>query len=319
MELELPWVEKYRPKKLDEVVGQEEITKRLKAYVKAKNMPSMLFAGRAGVGKTASALALAHELYGEDISRNFLELNASDERGIDIIRGKIKDFAATLPYGDVPFKIIFLDEADALTRDAQQALRRTMEKFAGTCRFILSCNYSSKIIEPIQSRCALFRFKPLDDKDIIRRLEFIAKKEKLHVTKDGYKAIVYVSEGDMRKAINILQVAAITSKKIDEDAVYKVASRAKPEEARKMIDLAIKGKFLEARKQLDKLLYEYGLSAEDVLIQVHREVLDMNMDDHAKLEIIDKIGEVNFRVTEGANERLQLEALLAGLSLIKKK
>ncbi len=318
-DFDLPWVEKYRPKKLDDVVGQEEIVKRLKAYVKAKNMPSMLFAGRAGIGKTASALALAHELYGENISRNFLELNASDERGIDVIRGKIKDFAATLPYGDVSFKIIFLDEADALTRDAQQALRRTMEKYARTCRFILSCNYSSKIIEPIQSRCALFRFKPLSDEDIIKRLKYIAEKEKLHVTDDGYKAIVYVAEGDMRKAINTLQVAAIISKKITENVVFKVASRAKPEEARKMVDLALKGKFTEARKQLDKLLYEYGLSAEDILLQLHREVIEMDMDDRAKLEIIDRIGEANFRVTEGANERLQLEALLAELALLAKK
>ncbi len=317
--MDLPWVEKYRPKKLTEVVGQDEIVKRLKAYAKAKNMPSMLFAGRAGIGKTASALALGHELYGDDMKRNFLELNASDERGIDIIRGKIKDFAATLPYGGIPFKIIFLDEADALTRDAQQALRRTMEKYAGTCRFILSCNYSSKIIEPIQSRCALFRFKPLTEKEITKRLEHISKEEGLHVTKDGYEAIVYVCEGDMRKAINVLQVAAITNKKIDEDAVYKVSSRARPEEARRMIELAIKGKFMDARKQLDKLLYEYGLSAEDVLMQVHRELLDMKMDDKEKLGVIDKIGETNFRVTEGANERLQLEALLAELALIAKR
>ncbi len=318
-ELDLPWVEKYRPKKLNEIVGQEEITERLEAYVKSKNMPNLLFAGRAGIGKTASALALAHELYGDDVTRNFLELNASDERGIDVIRGKIKDFAATMPYGGVPFKIIFLDEADALTRDAQQALRRTMEKYSKTCRFILSCNYSSKIIEPIQSRCAIFRFKPLSDKDIKKRLEYIAKKEDLEVTKDGYDAIVYVAEGDMRRAINVLQVAAILSKKIDEGIVYKVSSRARPEEARKMVDLAMRGKFTDARKQLDKLLYEYGLSAEDILMQLHREVVDMDLDDKVKLEVIDKIGEVNFRVTEGANERLQLEALLAELALLTKK
>ena len=319
MGFDLPWVEKYRPERLSEVVGQEEITKRLEAYVKAKNMPSMIFAGRAGIGKTASALALAHELYKKDVSRNLLELNASDERGIDIIRGKIKDFAATLPFGDAPFKIIFLDEADALTRDAQQALRRTMEKYARTCRFILSCNYSSKIIEPIQSRCALFRFKPLTDKDIVKRLKHIAEKEKLKVTEDGYEAIVYVSEGDMRRAINTLQVASILGKRIDRDIVFKVSSRARPEEARKMIDLALSGKFIESRKQLNKLLYEYGLSAEDILLQLHREVIGMNIDDRAKLEIIERIGEANFRVTEGSNERLQLESLLAEMALLKKK
>lgn len=318
-DFDLPWVEKYRPTKLNEVVGQEEITSRLEAYVHAKNMPNLLFSGRAGIGKTASTLALAHEMFGDDITRNFLELNASDERGIDVIRGKIKDFASTMPFGGVPFKIIFLDEADALTRDAQQALRRTMEKYSKTCRFILSCNYSSKIIEPIQSRCALFRFKPLNDGDILKRLKYIAKNEGLEVENDGYKAVIYVSDGDMRKAVNTLQVAAAVSKKINEDVVFKVASRAKPREVRDLVELGLTHKFLEARKKLDILLYEYGLSAEDILMQLHKEVVNMSIDDRSKLEIIDRIGEVNFRVTEGANERLQLEALLAELGLLAGK
>ncbi len=316
MEISLPWVEKYRPKRLSDVVGQKAVVERLEAYAKAKDMPHLLFTGRAGIGKTACAIALANELYGAE-KRDILELNASDERGIDIIRGKIKDFAATLSIGDVPFKIIFLDESDSLTRDAQNALRRTMEKYSKTCRFILSCNYPSKIIEPIQSRCALFRFTPLNEKDITHRLKHIAKEEKLDVGEKAYDALVYVAEGDLRRAINTLQVAATLSKKVTEDSIYKVAARARPEEIREMVSLALAGKFLEARKALDALLYDYALSAEDVLLQVHREVTGSDkFSPKQKVALVDRIGEASFRVAEGANERIQLEAFLAQLVLM---
>ncbi|MCR4368512.1 MAG: AAA family ATPase, partial [archaeon] len=163
--IELPWIEKYRPHTLAEVVGQKDITKRLESYVKQRTLPNLLFSGPAGVGKTSSSVAIAKEFFGPSFSQNFLELNASDERGIDVVRETIKNFARTLAF-DYGFKIIFLDESDALTTDAQQALRRTMEKYSRTCRFILSCNYSSRLIEPIQSRCVVFRFKPLSSKDV---------------------------------------------------------------------------------------------------------------------------------------------------------
>lgn len=320
MDIELPWTEKYRSKKLDDnIVGQDAIVKRLKAYVKQKNMPNMLFAGPPGVGKTLCAIALAYELFDDSFGQNFMELNASDARGIDVVREQIKNYAATLPFGGIKFKIIFLDEADALTKDAQNALRRTMENTSATTRFILSANYSSKIIEPIQSRCALFRFRPLSEQHIIERLKHIAQKEKVHVEADGYKALVYASEGDMRKAINFLQTASTLGEKVTEDTVYKVASKARPKEVRELIDLAMDGKFEQARKKLDSLLYEYGLSGEDVILQLYRETLGLDIDQRKKVELIDKIGEYNFRITEGANERIQLEALLAYLVLIGKK
>lgn len=321
LEIELPWTEKYRSKKLDDgIVGHEEIVKRLKVYGKEKNMPNMLFAGMSGIGKTLCAVALAHELYGDSFKQNFLELNASDERGIDIIRGKIKNFAATIPYGkSTNFKIIFLDEADALTRDAQNALRRTMENYVRTCRFVLSCNYSSKIIEPIQSRCALFRFRPLNKAEITKRLKYVSKNEKLDVADSAYDALVYASEGDMRKAINFLQTSSTLKGKITEDTVYKVAAKAKPKEVKELISLGLNGDFEKARKKLDSLLFEYGMSGEDVILQIYKEILKTNIDEKKKVDIIDKIGEFNFRISEGANERIQLEALLAYLILKGKK
>jgi replication factor C small subunit len=319
-DIELPWVEKYRPANLSEVVGHEEITNRLKNYVQRRNLPNMMFSGPAGTGKTSSSIALAKELFGKNFEQNFLELNASDDRGIDVVRNTIKDFARTLAF-DSDFKIIFLDECDALTQDAQQALRRTMEKYTKTCRFILSCNYSSKILEPIQSRCVIYRFKPLNAKDVEKQVKLISEKEKIHVEEKAIVALNYVSQGDLRKTINILQAASTLDKKITEDSVYSVSSRARPEQVQEMILFALKGKFLEARKKLEELMYEQGMSGEDVLVQMYRETMNMDekeLADKDKIALVDTIGEYDFRIVEGANERIQLEALLAQYMKYKK-
>lgn len=318
--IELPWIEKYRPETLEQIVGQNDITRRLQSYVKNNTMPNLLFSGSAGIGKTSCSVALAKEFFKESFSQNFLELNASDERGIDVVRDTIKNFARTLAF-DFGFKIIFLDESDALTTDAQQALRRTMEKYVRTCRFILSCNYSSKIIEPIQSRCVVFRFSQLNSKAIEGKIKEISENEKVSIDDKAIEAIVYVSSGDLRKAINVLQASSSTGEKVTEKIVYEVSARARPEEVKEMIKLALSGKFLEARSALDKLIYEYGMSGEDVIIQLHRELIDMDekeVDSKTKIELVDKIGEYNFRMVEGANERIQLEALLAQFLKYKK-
>ncbi len=310
------WTEKYRPKTFEEIYGQKEIVERVKTLVKSGNMPHLLFAGPAGVGKTTLALVIAHSLYGSTWRDNFLELNASDERGIDVIRDKVKNFARTKAIGNVPFKIIYLDEADALTRDAQQALRRIMENYTATCRFILACNYSSKIIEPIQSRCTVFRFKPLPQEELMNLLEKIAKNEGLKIDKKALEALYIVSEGDARKAINILQGCSAESKKISEDIVYKVAGYANPQEILEVLNLALKGKFVDARKLLLTTMLEYGLSGLDVIKQIQRFVLKLEVDDRKKLEIIKECGEVEFRMVEGSDEFIQLEALLAKIALL---
>jgi replication factor C small subunit len=305
------WVEKYRPQKLDEVVGQTDITERLKAYAQTKSMPHLLFAGPAGTGKTTCAIALAKELFGDTWKANFQEMNASDERGISVVRTKIKDYARIAPMGEMGFKIIFLDEADALTPEAQAALRRTMERYTQTCRFIMSCNYSSKIIEPIQSRCAVFRFRPLKAEDIKKYLTRIAKTEGKELTEDGMDALVYVAEGDARKATNSLQVAASMGDTIDSDMIYKTASLARPEEVKKMLTTALSGSFAEARSRLDDLLITYGLSGTDVIRQIHKSIVELPVPDHKKVQLVDKVGEIEFRIVEGGNERIQLEALIS--------
>lgn len=317
------WVEKHRPKSLDEVVGQEEVVERLKAYVKTRSLPHLLFAGPAGTGKTTCAIALTRELFGENWTLNFNELNASDERGIDVVRTKIKSFARMAPIGEGGFRVIFLDEADALTADAQAALRRTMEKFTTTCRFILSVNYSSKIIEPIQSRCAVFRFRPLKDEAIDKYLARIAKEEGLTITKEGMGALIYIAQGDLRKATNSLQVAASISETVDEDTLYRVAATARPERIMELLDKSMEGDFMAARSVLDDLMIEYGLSGEDLIKQIHRTIFDLSIPDDIRVKLIDKIGEVEFRMIEGSNERIQLENLisnfvLAGLEMKKR-
>ena len=309
------WIEKYRPKKLEDVVGQTEVIRRLSAYIKSKNLPHLLFSGPAGVGKTGSAICVARELFGEDWTNNFTELNASDERGIEVVRTKIKNFARTSPLGGSDFKIIFLDEADALTSDAQSALRRTMEKYTGSCRFIMSCNYSSKIIEPVQSRCAVYRFRPISGEAVEQRIRYIAETEGITLTKDGLEAIKYVASGDMRRAINALQAAAMIDKTVDMDAIYKTTSTVRPEKMTELIRYALDGNFIKARSQLDYLLIEEGLSGEDMVVQIYRAMLDMTISDRLKVDMVDKIGEIDFRIAEGANDRIQLEALIAHFML----
>ncbi|MFC6722328.1 AAA family ATPase [Halobacteriaceae archaeon SHR40] len=493
------WLEKYRPQRFDEIVGQDAIVDRLRSYVDRNDLPNMLFAGPAGVGKTTSAIAAARELYGEDWEEHFLELNASDERGIDVVRDRIKSFART-SFGGANYRIIFLDEADALcvppgtevvagypsspevkpieevatdgepipsvdfetneiqsdkgklvdsgvadffeveladgrtilaslshpffvvdedgtlvekelrelspgdkiadfkddigvsqcevcgawtagrfcsmdckdegeefepalvsdgglqtvetaevnsieyshrgkaynismegtpnfmlangilthnTSDAQSALRRTMEQFSNNVRFILSCNYSSQIIDPIQSRCTVFRFSPLPDEAIERQVRMVAENEGIEITDDGIEALIYVAGGDMRAAINGLQAAAVTGGVVDEESVFEITSTARPEDIEEMVTLALDGDFTASRTQLDRLLTDEGIAGGDIIDQLHRSVWEFELEDQAAVRVLDRIGEADYRITSGANERIQLEALLASLALEK--
>ena len=313
------WTEKYRPVNFEEIKGQEEIVSKVKAFVEQKNLPHLMFAGPAGIGKSTLALVTAKQMFGSEWRQNFLELNASDERGIDVVRVKVKDFARTKAIGDVPFKIIFLDECDALTRDAQQALRRTMENYAATCRFILACNYSSKIIDPIQSRCAMFRFRPLAKEHMLELVDFIVAKESLKVDDDAKLALIEVSGGDCRKLENVLQSCASVTDNITQEVVYSMASTAQPKEVKDLLSIAITGDFLTARKQLLDIMLRYGLSGLDVIKQIQKEIWELDIDSRQKVFLIDKCGEIEFRLVEGSDEYLQLEALLAQICAVNSK
>ena len=317
--MNVPWVEKYRPQTLDDVVGQEQIVGRLKRYVEENSMPNIMFTGSAGVGKTTCALALAKALLGEYWQQNFLELNASDARGIDTVRNEIKSFCKLKAVG-APFRIIFLDEVDNMTKDAQQALRREMEMYTKTSSFILSCNYSSKIIDPIQSRCAIFRFAPIKSAQIIKRLQYIAEKENIEAELSALENIVYFTQGDMRRSINILQASTTTDNKVTDETVFDVISRAKPKDVRKIINKAIDKDFMAARDLLRDIMLVDGISGDDLITQIYQEVSQMTTEglisEENFVKLMEYMSECDYRIREGANARLQLEALLSKFLLV---
>jgi len=310
----LLWVEKYRPKTLDEIINREEIVTRLKAFVKTKNVPNMLFVGPPGTGKTTAALALVNDLYQGSTAGRYMELNASDERGINTIREIVKDFARSRPSTEIPFKILILDESDNMTQDAQQALRRIMERYASITRFILLANYQWGIIEPIQSRCAIFRFPPLSPTHIREGVIRVLEKEGVSWTEEAIDEIVKVARGDMRKAINIAQSAAGGLKKITGESVRQVVGVLHPREIEEMISEALKGDFTSARKRLAKLLYDDGLSANDILREMNSELMSIEMDEKKRLQVVNALGEANFRVAMGADAEIQISTVLAALA-----
>jgi replication factor C small subunit len=319
----LMWVEKYRPKNLDEIVDLSDIVQSLKAFMRnPKTMPHLLLAGIPGTGKTTVALCIAHELFGQNWKTFTLELNASDERGIDTVRDRIKDFSrySRSGFGDVPFALVILDESDQMTGPAQTALRRIMETSSRTSRFILICNQSGKIIEPIQSRCAIFRFSKLDKKAMIAHLEHIAKKENVTLSPEAAERIVEYSEGDLRHAINALQTASVYRDGIvDEKTVLQVIGEASPKQVQMMINKALKGEFVDARKIMYELMGAYGFSGSEIVRQMQRELFKLSyISPEQKADLTSIIGEYDYRLTQGANSDIQLSALLAQFGKVGK-
>lgn len=310
------WVEKYRPSKLSEIVNQKEIIGSLEALIKdPTDMPHLMFSGSAGVGKTTTALCISRQILGEYAKDYTLELNASDERGIGMVREKVKKFSRFAGMVDVPFKIIILDEADEMTSDAQTALRRIIEDTAKYCRFILIANNISKIIDPIQSRCATFKFTSIPEEDVINHLENIAKKEKVKSDKKGLKAIYDYSEGDLRHAINLMQATASIGE-ISEENVKSSAGLTKTSDVDIVLKMALSGKIVDAREKMIELTKVYGMSESDFLKYLNSAVFKTKHDNIS--DILKVIAKYDYRILVGANPEIQLTAMLAELGKLEK-
>ncbi len=321
----LMWIEKYRPKTIDEVVDQKEAVDGIKALLKTPaTMPHFLFAGPPGTGKSTVALCVARQLMGDGFRKLVLELNASDERGIGVVRERIKGFSQiiqTTPSG-VQFGLVILDESDEMTKDAQTALRRIMETSSRTCRFILICNYQSGIIEPIQSRCSVFRFRHLEEAEAIDYLTKICRAEKVEADPKAVKRIFELSEGDLRRAVNYLQVVATSSKggRLDLSTLNKFMPEAESELIREMLTLALQGDFMKARDVMYELMGKLGVSGREIIRGANREVNRIpEFTGDKQVDVVRALGEYDFRLTQGANEDIQLSAMLAQLSQIGRK
>jgi len=308
-----PWVEKYRPKLLHDVIGNEDTVDRLKVFAKQGNLPNIIIAGPPGSGKTTSILCLARELLGNAFENAVLELNASNERGIDVVRNKIKLFAqqkVTLPPGRQ--KLIILDEADSMTDGAQQALRRTMEIYSKTTRFALACNQSDKIIEPIQSRCAIIRFSRLSDAQVLARLLEVCKAERVDWDNEGLEAVVFTAEGDMRQALNNLQSTVAGFGFVSSDNVFKVCDEPHPLLIKDMLNHCMKAEVNQAY-EIIRHLWRLGYSPEDIISTIMRVTKIHNMPEFTKMEFIKEIGLTHLRIAEGVDSLIQLSGLVARL------
>ena len=311
------WVEKYRPKNMSDIINQKEIMGSLLGLMKNQTeMPNLLFSGGAGVGKTTTAMCLSREILGERWQDYTLELNASDERGIGMVREKVKKFSRFAGLDtEIPFKIIILDEADEMTSDAQTALRRIIEDAAKFCRFILIANNVSKIIPPIQSRCANFKFSQINQNDIINYLKMILKKEKIKSDEKGIMEVTKYAEGDLRHAINLLQAVASTGN-ITQANVKSTAGLTKTNDVVDVLKLSVSGKIHDARDKMIELIKVYGMSESDFLKYINQALFTMKTEHLEDMSQI--IAKYDYRILSGANPEIQLTAMLAELSKFSK-
>lgn len=318
--IDIPWVEKYRPRTLDEIVSHERSIARIKEITSSGSMPHLIFEGPPGTGKTSTALAMVHDMF-KGLPRNIInesvkELNASDARGINVVRTVIKDFIKSKKNPRIPFKVLILDESDNMTAAAQQALRRQMEKFSKNCRLILICNYSNKIIPPIQSRCAVVHFKPLSDSSIINQIKFIAEKEKVKISEAGVEVLAYISYGDLRSSINTLQAAAMLSLtenyEIQEDDIYGITGIVDKRDIELLIEKALGGE-LDTALELVEEMIKFGSSGKEIALQVFNTAKLSDMSDDDKIIISALTSDTIYRISRGCTEVIQLRALVAGM------
>ncbi|CAL1412490.1 unnamed protein product [Linum trigynum] len=312
-----PWVEKYRPQSLDDVAAHRDIIDTIERLTNEKKLPHLLLYGPPGTGKTSTILAVARKLYGPDYRNMILELNASDDRGIDVVRQQIQDFASSQSFSFGPrssVKLVLLDEADAMTKDAQFALRRVIEKYTKSTRFALICNHVNKIIPALQSRCTRFRFAPLDPVHVSGRLRHVIESEQLDVTETGLAALVRLSNGDMRKALNILQATQMASKHITEDAVYLCTGNPLPKDIEQICFWLLNESFSDGFKCIAEMKNRKGLAMVDIVREVTMFVFRIKMPSDVRVKLINDIADIEYRLTFGCNDKLQLGSLIASFT-----
>lgn len=311
----LPWVEKYRPQSLGDLISHEEIINTIERFIDEDHLPHLLFYGPPGTGKTSTILACARKLYTpKEFPSMVLELNASDDRGIGVVRQQILSFASTRTIFKSGFKLIILDEADAMTNDAQNALRRVVEKFTENVRFCLICNYLSKIIPAIQSRCTRFRFGPLGNEQILPRLNYVIEQEKVDVSEDGRKALLALSGGDMRKVLNILQSTNMAYNKVTEDNVYTCVGHPLRQDITNIINWMLNEDFQKSVKNVTELKTAKGLALQDILTELHSYVQRIDFPVTVRVHLVERLSDIEVRLNAGASEKLQLSAVVAAFS-----
>uniref|UniRef100_A0A8C5DP02 Activator 1 subunit 5 n=1 Tax=Gouania willdenowi TaxID=441366 RepID=A0A8C5DP02_GOUWI len=316
----LPWVEKYRPQSLDDLISHQDILSTIQRFISQDKLPHLLFYGPPGTGKTSTILACARQLYKErEFNSMVLELNASDDRGIDVVRGPILSFASTRTIFKKGFKLVILDEADAMTQDAQNALRRVIEKYTENTRFCLIGNYLSKIIPALQSRCTRFRFGPLSPDQMIPRLEFVIQQENIDITPDGMKAIVTLSSGDMRRSLNILQSTSMAYDKVSEETVYTCTGHPLRSDIANILDWCLNQDFTTAYKQILQLKTLKGLALNDILTDIHLLVHRVDFPPAVRIELLIKLADIEYvhRLASGTSEKIQLSSMVAAFQAVR--
>lgn len=314
----LPWVEKYRPNKLDDLISQKEIVGTIQKFMAEDRLPHLLFYGPPGVGKTSTILACAKQMFKtQHFNSQVLELNASDDRGIGMVRDSVLTFASTRTIFSSGFKLVILDEADSMTKDAQNALRRIIERFTENTRFCLICNYLNKIIPALQSRCTKFRFSPLKLELIKPRLEYVIANEEITVTEDGMQAVIQLSGGDMRKALNILQSTSMSSEVVNEESVYTCTGHPLKRDIQAIVEWMLQEDFHTAQEKIHILKQMKGLALQDILTEVHDMVQRIEFPPKIKISLLEALSEVEYRLASGTNERIQMSSMIAAFNITK--
>ncbi|CAM6114687.1 unnamed protein product [Calypogeia fissa] len=312
-----PWVEKYRPANLSDVAAHKNIIDTIDRLTGENRLPHLLLYGPPGTGKTSTILAVARKLYGPQFQNMILELNASDDRGIDVVRNQVQDFASTqsITFGTkINVKLIILDEADAMTKDAQFALRRIIEKYTKNTRFCLICNYVSKIIPALQSRCTRFRFPPLDQAHVLERLRFVVKEEGVDITEGGLNAVVRLAGGDMRKALNILQSTHMASPHVTEESVYLCTGNPMPKDVQQIANWLLNDSFTTAFENVSNMKTNKGLALVDIVKELLPFIFQISMPQDVRVQLVDALADIEYRLASGTSEKLQLGALISAFT-----